>query len=406
MPPNDCRAALARRTNGCAICPPEALRAAKRTTGINIPLTPKIKTNPPGSSQCPSAESVRLPFSTPQPTSPRHPLRCSFRLIPELENTLLNGDTMSVPRWARVIRTMGAGDENWTCGVALSPGRAGPVASFCLCQLWWPRPGARSGDLAGGGGDDGPTGPELAGRRWQRTTGLSAWASGSADVHGLHCAGRTTAAHRTGAGHGAFRTYQPGKSDKESVLRLLGPPVPQWTNYFKARDELVWEWQFCDSWNQLARFDVLFDATSGIVRTSLSAAALMGFDGVAPFCGALALTAAARPPWRAWAGSQNVTRRTLAEAQALAENGEERLVEVHSAGCEDSARCCRGNLDQLGFGRGDDVGAAPGCRLADHRHLAETLAGRQQVRMHAVLEDLEFPFGEEIEAIARIAVAQ
>jgi DNA-binding Lrp family transcriptional regulator len=47
----------------------------------------KIKTNPPGSSQRPSAESVRLPFSTPQPTSPRHPLRCSFRLIPELENT-------------------------------------------------------------------------------------------------------------------------------------------------------------------------------------------------------------------------------------------------------------------------------------------------------------------------------
>ena len=82
-----------------------------------------------------------------------------------------------------------------------------------------------------------------------------------------------------------FARIEPGKSDKESVLRLIGPPVPQWTNYFKARDELVWEWQFCDSWNQLARFDVLFDATTGVVRTSYQRQALMGPDGVAPWCG-------------------------------------------------------------------------------------------------------------------------
>jgi hypothetical protein len=36
-------------------------------------FTPKIKTNPSGSSQRPSAESVRLPFSTRQPTSQHHP---------------------------------------------------------------------------------------------------------------------------------------------------------------------------------------------------------------------------------------------------------------------------------------------------------------------------------------------
>ncbi|HRL75563.1 MAG TPA: hypothetical protein PK440_02160 [Candidatus Accumulibacter phosphatis] len=82
-----------------------------------------------------------------------------------------------------------------------------------------------------------------------------------------------------------FARIVPGKSDRESVLRLLGPPVPEWTAYFRARDELVWEWQFCDSWNQLARFDVLFDASSGIVRTSYQRQALMGFNGVAPFCG-------------------------------------------------------------------------------------------------------------------------
>ena len=82
-----------------------------------------------------------------------------------------------------------------------------------------------------------------------------------------------------------FARIVPGKSDQDAVLRLIGPPVPQWTSYFKARNELVWEWQFCDSWNQLARFDVLFDATTGIVRTSYQRQALMGWDGVAPFCG-------------------------------------------------------------------------------------------------------------------------
>ncbi|MBK7355673.1 MAG: hypothetical protein IPL29_06240 [Propionivibrio sp.] len=65
-----------------------------------------------------------------------------------------------------------------------------------------------------------------------------------------------------------FARIEPGKSDKAAVLRLLGPPQPEWAAYFKARDELVWEWRFCDSWNQVARFDVLFDATTGIVRTS------------------------------------------------------------------------------------------------------------------------------------------
>jgi len=82
-----------------------------------------------------------------------------------------------------------------------------------------------------------------------------------------------------------FARIEPGKSNKESVLRLIGPSVPQWTNYFKARDELVWEWRYCDTWNQLARLDVLFDATSGVGRTAYQRPDLGGFDGVAPFCG-------------------------------------------------------------------------------------------------------------------------
>ena len=82
-----------------------------------------------------------------------------------------------------------------------------------------------------------------------------------------------------------FARIKPGKSDQAAVLRLLGPSQPHWTAYFKARDELVWEWRFCDGWNQLAFFDVLFDATTGIVRTSYQRPDLRGPDGTAPRCG-------------------------------------------------------------------------------------------------------------------------
>ncbi len=82
-----------------------------------------------------------------------------------------------------------------------------------------------------------------------------------------------------------FARIEAGKSNQEVVLRLIGPPVAPWTSYFPARNELVWEWRFCDSWNQLARFAVLFDATSGVVRTTQQRQELTGFDGVAPFCG-------------------------------------------------------------------------------------------------------------------------
>lgn len=57
---------------------------------------------------------------------------------------------------------------------------------------------------------------------------------------------------------------------QDEVLRTLGPPWPAWTVYFKARDELVWEWRYCDVWAQYARFHVLFDATRGTVRSTLS----------------------------------------------------------------------------------------------------------------------------------------
>lgn len=58
------------------------------------------------------------------------------------------------------------------------------------------------------------------------------------------------------------------KSSQDDVLRTLGPPNPSWTAYFAARDELVWQWRFCDSWGQTARFNVLFDGSTGVVRST------------------------------------------------------------------------------------------------------------------------------------------
>ena len=66
-----------------------------------------------------------------------------------------------------------------------------------------------------------------------------------------------------------FARIQAGMTT-DDVLRTLGPPVPAWTVYFKARDELVWEWRYCDDWGEPARFNVLFDGTTRRVRSTMS----------------------------------------------------------------------------------------------------------------------------------------
>jgi len=65
-----------------------------------------------------------------------------------------------------------------------------------------------------------------------------------------------------------FARIRNGQSDQAEVERLLGPSQSQWTAYFIARDELVWEWRVCGSRNVVEKFDVLFDATTGIVRST------------------------------------------------------------------------------------------------------------------------------------------
>lgn len=73
--------------------------------------------------------------------------------------------------------------------------------------------------------------------------------------------------------------------EMDEVQRLIGPPQPSWTVYFEARDELVWEWLYCDDLGLQARFDVLFDGSSRRVRSTLSRPDMRGMDGVVPSCG-------------------------------------------------------------------------------------------------------------------------
>jgi hypothetical protein len=65
-----------------------------------------------------------------------------------------------------------------------------------------------------------------------------------------------------------FARIRPGMT-KDEVLRVLGPPDYSRTVYFKARDELVWDWRFRSAFAEPSRFLVLFDNTLGTVRSTM-----------------------------------------------------------------------------------------------------------------------------------------
>ena len=67
----------------------------------------------------------------------------------------------------------------------------------------------------------------------------------------------------------SFAAVRGGMSVDE-VIKILGPSRSDWTAYFERRDELVLGWRYCDDWNKLARFFVLFDATRRTVRSTMS----------------------------------------------------------------------------------------------------------------------------------------
>ncbi len=69
----------------------------------------------------------------------------------------------------------------------------------------------------------------------------------------------------------------------DDVLKTLGPPVPEWTQYFPARRELVWEWHYCNESSEASRFDVLLDGDRRDVRSTMSWIEYCGFT--ACWCG-------------------------------------------------------------------------------------------------------------------------
>ena len=69
-------------------------------------------------------------------------------------------------------------------------------------------------------------------------------------------------------GEQTFARFRAGMT-KDQVLRLIGPPDYSRNVYFKARDELVWEWRFREIYGNPAYFAVLFDATAGTVRSTM-----------------------------------------------------------------------------------------------------------------------------------------
>jgi hypothetical protein len=80
----------------------------------------------------------------------------------------------------------------------------------------------------------------------------------------------------------SFSRITPGMN-QDQVLRTLGPPQPSWTALFPARKELVWEWRYCDAWGFAARFDVMMDADSGVVRSTYNYREICGRADC--FCG-------------------------------------------------------------------------------------------------------------------------
>lgn len=81
-----------------------------------------------------------------------------------------------------------------------------------------------------------------------------------------------------------FSRIQAGMS-KDEVLRILGPSGAAWTQIYSRRNELVWSWLFCNDSSLQEFFDVIFDAGTGIVRSTSRHPHLVGTDGIQPTCG-------------------------------------------------------------------------------------------------------------------------
>ncbi len=73
--------------------------------------------------------------------------------------------------------------------------------------------------------------------------------------------------------------------NQDEVLRVLGPSGSRWTQSYSRSNQLAWSWLFCNSWNVQEFFDVMFDASSGIVHSTGMHPNLAGPGGIQPPCG-------------------------------------------------------------------------------------------------------------------------
>jgi len=62
-----------------------------------------------------------------------------------------------------------------------------------------------------------------------------------------------------------FARVVKGRSTKDDVLCIFGPPIQE--SYFRARNELVWDYRFRDPWGFLSRFHVLFGDAGMVTGT-------------------------------------------------------------------------------------------------------------------------------------------
>ncbi len=64
-------------------------------------------------------------------------------------------------------------------------------------------------------------------------------------------------------------SIRPGMTQDE-VLFVLGPSQSHWTQRFPARNELAWEWRWCNNFGEPSRFDVIVDERTGRVLSTMS----------------------------------------------------------------------------------------------------------------------------------------
>jgi hypothetical protein len=80
-----------------------------------------------------------------------------------------------------------------------------------------------------------------------------------------------------------FALVLPGMNP-EQVMRIVGPSGSLWTQAYPRTNTLALSWLYCASGNFQNYFDVMFDATTGLVRSTGRSPVMVGRQGVTPSC--------------------------------------------------------------------------------------------------------------------------